>query len=313
MRIDERDEAIAARAANDGRADVRGALGLVGAAGEVEGDPVALLLDDDVNAHGLLEVDAVVVDEAFGLVAPVVPFGDGRAHALFGKLQQLVEGGERLDLAELGQQFAKAPFAEARGAELAADVAEHEFGRARVRRDDALDLDVALVAALIAHGRQMQALVEDLLRLARARARHRAADVALVRDGAAEADEFARMEHRRDDAHVGRVRAAAMIGMVDEEGVALLDVALVGFDHRAAAGRERADVQRQDDMLRDNVAARVHERAGRVLAFAHDGRIARAEKRVLHFEHDAFKARAHDLDVNGVEGRSAHLTTSRQE
>ena len=32
-------------------------------------------------------------------------------------------------------------------------------------------------------------------------------------------------EHRRDHAHVGRVRAAALIGMIDQEGVAFGDVA----------------------------------------------------------------------------------------
>ena len=55
---------------------------------------------------------------------------------------------------------------------------------------------IGLIAALIAHGRQVQALVENLARLAGAAARHRAADVALVRDRAAEAEQRAVDEHR---------------------------------------------------------------------------------------------------------------------
>ena len=44
-----------------------------------------------------------------------------------------------------------APLAEAVGAELAADVAEHQLGRAAVGGDDALDVVARLVAALVAH------------------------------------------------------------------------------------------------------------------------------------------------------------------
>ena len=157
-------------------------------------------------------------------------------------------------LPNLRDQLAHALLAEAAGADLTADVAEHELGRAAVGGDDLLDLDAALAAAVIAHGGQMQAFVEGLARLARARAGHRPADVALVRDRAAEADQLALDEDRRDHRHVGRVRAAAFVGMIDQIGVAVFDVALVAFDHRATAGGERAHVERQHDMLRDHVA-----------------------------------------------------------
>ena len=59
------------------------------------------------------------------------------------------------------------------------------------------------------------------------------------------------------------------------------------LDHRAAAGRERADMQRQHDVLRHDFALGVHQRAGSILRFAHDGREAGAEQRVLHLLHDA--------------------------
>ena len=102
-------------------------------------------------------------------------------------------------------------------------------------------------------------------------------------------------------AHVRRVRAAALIGMVDQEGVALRDVVAELLDHGAAAGRERADMQRQHHVLRHHLAVGVHQRAGGVLRFAHDGGEAGAEQRVLHLLHDAGEARLDDFEIDGVD------------
>jgi hypothetical protein len=45
-------------------------------------DAISRLLDHDMDAHRLFEIDAVVVDEALGLEAAVLPFGEGLAQAL---------------------------------------------------------------------------------------------------------------------------------------------------------------------------------------------------------------------------------------
>ena len=115
-------------------------------------DAVALLLDHDVDAHRLFEIDAVVVDEALGLEAAVLPFGEGLAQPRLRQLEQAVEAGEDFRLAVFGGELVEPPLAEPVGAELAADVAEHQLGRAAVGGDDALDVVARLVAALIAHG-----------------------------------------------------------------------------------------------------------------------------------------------------------------
>ena len=104
----------------------------------------------------------------------------------------------------------KPPLAEPAGAELAADVADHQFRRAAVGGDDAVEIGIVLEIALIAHRRQVQSFVENLARLARAASRHRAADVALVRDRGSKAEQRAADEHRHDHAHVRRMRAAAL-------------------------------------------------------------------------------------------------------
>ena len=147
----------------------------------------------------------------------------------------------------------------------------------------------------------MQTLVEDFARLARAASGHRTADVALVRDRAAEPEQLADDEDRRDHGDVGRVRAAALIGMIDDEGVAFRDGVAERFDHGGGAGRKRADVQRQHDVLRHHLALGVHERAGGVLRLAHDGRKAGAEQRVLHLLHDAGEARLHHFQLDRVD------------
>ena len=91
---------------------------------------------------GCSSVDAVVIDEALGLVAAVGPFGDGGAHPRLADLEQARIARQHFVLAVFGDEFVQAPFAEPVGAELAADVAEHEFGRAAVGGDDALDVGV---------------------------------------------------------------------------------------------------------------------------------------------------------------------------
>ena len=60
-------------------------------------------------------------------------------------------------------------------------------------------------------------------------------------------------------------------------------------------------MQRQHDVLRDDLALRIHQRAGGILRFAHDGGEAGAEQRVLHLLHDAGEARLHHFEIDGVD------------
>ena len=154
-------------------------------------DGIALLLHHDMDADGLVQLDAIVVDEALGFEAPVDPFGDGAPHLDFGELEQTREAGERIRLAEFCDQLATRCSPSRLAPSWPRMSPSTSSGVRRIGGDDALDLEIALAAAVIANGRQMQAFVEDFARLARTRAGHRAADVALVRDGAAEADQLA--------------------------------------------------------------------------------------------------------------------------
>jgi hypothetical protein len=77
VRVDQGDQRVGTGRLHKGRADIGRPSGLVGGTAEIEMEPIVLLVDDDVDAHGHLQVDAVVVDEPLRLEAAVLPFGDG--------------------------------------------------------------------------------------------------------------------------------------------------------------------------------------------------------------------------------------------
>ena len=110
--------------------------------------------------------------------------------------------------------------AEPRRADLPAQVADHQIGRAAVVANDVLDRAVDAIGGLVADRRQPQAVVIDLARRRARRARHQAADIGLVGDADAEADQLAAMKCRRHRDHVGHMRIAAEIGIVDDETIA---------------------------------------------------------------------------------------------
>ena len=68
-----------------------------------------------------------------------------------------------------------------------------------------------------------------------------------------------------------------------------------------SAGGERAHMERQDDMLRDDFAGAIQNRAAGVLRLADNRRVAGAEQRILHFLDDAGQARLDDLQGDGID------------
>src|SRR5215471_12328186 len=96
---------------------------------------LAGLFHDDMDAHWLLEVDAVVIDEALGLEPAVRPFGDRSLELRLRRFEQAIEAGLNFLPAEPADQLVETFLAQAVGAELAADVAEHQLRRAAVGAD----------------------------------------------------------------------------------------------------------------------------------------------------------------------------------
>ena len=103
---------------------------------------------DDMDAHRLVQIDAVVVDEAFRLEPPIRSI---RAIAAVRIRFAIIPAAGRsrratLSLPNFAISSLSALLAQPVGAELAADVAEHELRRTAVGGDEALDVAVAPVA-----------------------------------------------------------------------------------------------------------------------------------------------------------------------
>ena len=171
--IDEAGEQVAAGRAHNGRADVRRAFGLVGTAGEIEKELIAFLLHAHVQTHRLVELDAVAVDEALALTAAVGPRGDFCAHLGFGQRKQLLEGFEYCLLAVALHHFLKASFAQARRADLAAQIADDELRRAAVAAEQCFDVFAGFVSLHVLDRRYMQPFLVNFARLTPATTRHR--------------------------------------------------------------------------------------------------------------------------------------------
>ena len=59
---------------HDGELFEGGPLGLAGRAAEIEMQRLAGLVDEDVDAHRLFQIDAIVINEAFRLEAAIAAF-----------------------------------------------------------------------------------------------------------------------------------------------------------------------------------------------------------------------------------------------
>ena len=137
-------------------------------------------------------------------------------------------------------QLGNAPLAQARGADLAAQVADDQRRGAAIGRDHGFDFFDRLEARHEFHRRQMQPFLENLPRVAGAAAGHGAADIALVRHVGGEADPIASVEDRREHAHVRRVGTAAEIRMIGDERVAGVDLVSAKVFRIAAAQAGKA-------------------------------------------------------------------------
>src|SRR5262249_60824383 len=131
--------AVRAGPLHEGGPNISRPFGLIRRAAEIEMQTVSFLLYDGVNAHRPFQVDAVIVDETLLLETAVLPFGDRGLDLCCRHFQQAIEAVEDFFLAKLADEFLEAPFAKPVGAELPADVAEHELRGAAVGADEPLE------------------------------------------------------------------------------------------------------------------------------------------------------------------------------
>ena len=167
---------------------------------------------------------------------------------------------------------------------------------------------VAQLAGLVELDRRnAQALLEDLGGGGIVGAMGGAADVALM--GAHDGPEqpLAAVEHRHERGEIGQM-AAAMIGIVEQDDVARLDVLEPLLD-RERRPWQRADMDRNVIGLRDQPAARVADRQREIAAGIEDLRIGGAKHGFAHFLHDRAQAMLDDGAGDGID-RGGHSCRS---
>src|SRR5215510_5137279 len=105
---------------------------------------------------------------------------------------------------------------------------------------------------------------------------------------------------------------AGLIGVVDDEGVARLDVAAVAPADLLHLRGQRPDMQRLGNALRDHAAFAVEDGEGEILALLDDGGIARAQHIDRKLAGDLQRGLVDDFEIDGVHVSYSSLLMPRQ-
>ena len=301
VRAEAADERVEHASLDHGGPQIDRTSGLRSAVGEVEARDPVLDGDGDGKLHRLVDHDAVAVEQPFGRRLSLRQFGNGRAQFVRRALEDGREGIADRARAETFAQLLDALRAHLRHRDLGVDVAAHERRLTAVGEDDAFDIGLRDARVHDFDRRHQQALVEHFGGIGRGRARDRAAHVRLVRDRTRKRDDPAGREHRRDEGHVGDVGQAALVGMIGDEDVAVLDRVDAAIELEDAADEMAVDRGVEEHRRRhDQAPLAVEDHAAEVARLADDGRVAGAVEMVVHFIDQARDLVAQDLDGDGV-------------
>ena len=144
----------------------------------------------------------------------------------------------------------------------------------------------------------------------RGRTRRDAADVAMMRHRAGPAFDDAFVEDRLDDVEVGQMLAARAVRVVIEEDIARLRSRRVVGHQDAHPVRERTELHRQRQALRDELPAPVAECGGIIHGVAHYRRIGAAHHDQRHLVGGRRERVLDDLEGDRIEARVAHSASS---
>ena len=272
-------------------------------AGEIHAQPVGGFFDAEANPEQRVVTecvigDAVTIAEILETAVSIRQIGERGAHQPLRIIQDLGhvtdELGAAIALRKRAQTFACAT---CRG-ELCAKIAPALLRRANVRQNDLFEVGVHRAAADQAHRRQPKPFAENF-RDGAVAARRCRAHVRPMGTQTGVAEQLARVEGRPHHIHVGQV-AAAEIGIVVNENVAVVHVPGKGGDDSTNRVRHRAEMDRQIGPLRHHLAAGVEDAAGIVAGRLQQGRIGGLCQDNPHLLGDLVKAVFDDLERSGI-------------
>ena len=286
----------------EGERVVDGALDLRRGAGPVDHHVVALLADGDEQADRLAVIDAVVVDPVLEAPFAVGQLGERGARQALGIVDGLAHEVGGLLGPVLGDQLGELLFGDVAGGELGAQVAEHLHRQAHVLLDEGHDRVVELARVVEFQRRDAQALGVDLGGVRRVRAGDPAADIGVVADGRGEGQALAVVIERLEDEDVGQVHAAVERVVHDEDVARIHVVAVVAHD-RFQRGRHRAEMARQSEALRHQLAVGIGEARRVIHVVLQHARIGRAEDGERHLVGDREDRVLEQLEGDRIFGR----------
>ena len=229
----------------------------------------------------------------------VLPGRDHGAGLLFGRVQNGLDGGFDDRRTELAEQFCDAPFAEMRRAQHRGKVAAKLARVSHVQRQHLQNILARPSRLGESDRRNAQTFLPDLGRTGIIGAMGGAADIALMGADDGPQQTLVAIEHRHEDGEI-RQMAAAIIGIVEQEDVARLDVLETLLD-RDRRPWQRADMHRQMIGLRDQAGARVANPQRKVAAGIEDLRIGGAKHGLAHLLHDRTQPMLDDGPCDGID------------
>ena len=239
--------------------------------------------------------EAVVVDEILEIAARFRDHHlEDRAHRPLVAVEHL--GHRRVELvdAEALGHLVHPPFGEAQGGDDGVEVRAVPVRQAAVAQDEFENFLVQLALAVDLDRRDLDAFLEDLRRVGRQAARHLAADIRHVAEHGGPGDDPAVDIDRHHGQPVVQMadRAVAGVGIVGEEDVAFLDLAVIALLEAPEEGAELAD---------DHFALGVGDHRESVVLLPDAGRHRGAEQHGVHLRARVAHRVLDDVEGDGID------------
>ena len=269
--------------------------GLGRRAGVVHVDVVAGDADDGMQMHAL----DVPVDIQPEFVRAVRQGLDAAAHQRFGAAVDDARQRHQIVHGVIEQELAQAADADLMGPDDGPDIPQHQFGDAAVLADDVEEECVGLARGIDFRRRDPNAFGEHVVGFDVAPV---SADVREMGHGPHERDGRALMEDRRQQNVVGQM-ARADPGIVGAEHVAFLQgLQRIGLQQASGRAREHdAEIGRREPGLAQGIPVPIHQDAGEIPAFAHDGGEGGLDRREIDLVHDRDQALPLDLQADRID------------